>query len=793
MIRKTVHIALVILMIALNGAFLKRSIEFSKLYPFDRLLVGNTLVFGLGGSDASFPRGARIVEINGDVATPSNAVDLLVAHRGGGKIEAVVKSGDVVSQGVFPGNQVNVKILGLLLFLLLCADIQFIWGAVVNIIHPSRYLAQLFVYFTFGSCLFNMACIDLFTFKSCIPLFFLSGGALGYICIVVGYNLTNRSISARVTAAVIGIATVFAAAGLFFPAAADSLPLYKLFGLFLVACAFFSIITLTLATLNNKNLYIVRRNITLIVCMVFGFFAPFAVFVAWLYADIGVPPHGIPLLMLIVPLCIGNRLLEYNFFNVKAYMGTHALMLLLLNAGITLAAALTLYYIDRVASLPAEMLLMYVVFALVMIYLLNIKSIAGLKIRNGLFRERGYYANSLQNIAELVSSPAELVIKLESIFAEIKRLTGISSAKLVLFENRPETPDTALAEYIQYLSRDSEPCNFFTKNRNIILRYTLIRNRLDEHSLFLFMRERNIVIIVPLFKGKEVMGAIMLGEKAGDDFFTDEEINYLQTVSMQIYQLVENDRLFNEYITRRSFEKELDIASFIQMRLFPKKAPERKGLHIVFYTRPYIKVTGDYFDFITVDKDRTALVIGDVSGHGLSASMILSMTSSIVTAMLREKKGIERAVQEINHFLNFRYNGVDLITLFIGVFDRRTRELEYINAGHCAPILLRKGKREMEALEGRSKILGADPAANYFSSRCTLNRNDEMVLYTDGLVEIYNESTGEQFSEKNVQDILDRGFEGSIDDKIKMITDQIGRFGNEVVRDDITVIGIKIL
>ena len=210
-------------------------------------------------------------------------------RTGAAENQAVVKSSDVVS-GVF-GNQVNVKILGLLLFLLLCADIQFIWGAVVNIIHPSRYLAQLFVYFTFGSCLFNMACIDLFTFKSCIPLFFLSGGALGYICIVVGYNLTNRSISARVTAAVIGIATVFAAAGLFFPATADSLPLYKLFGLFLVACAFFSIITLTLATLNNKNLYIVRRDITLIVCMVFGFFAPFAVFIARLCGYR--VPHGI--------------------------------------------------------------------------------------------------------------------------------------------------------------------------------------------------------------------------------------------------------------------------------------------------------------------------------------------------------------------------------------------------------------------------------------------------------------------------------------------------------------------
>ena len=104
------------------------------------------------------------------------------------------------------------------------------------------------------------------------------------------------------------------------------------------------------------------------------------------------------------------------------------------------------------------------------------------------------------------------------------------------------------------------------------------------------------------------------------------------------FQLIENDKLFSNYIIKRRYEKELDITSYIQMRLFPKTVPEARGLSISYYNQPYIKVTGDYYDFIEIDENRTAIVIGDVSGHGLPAAMVLSMTSSIICALFMEKK-----------------------------------------------------------------------------------------------------------------------------------------------------------
>jgi sigma-B regulation protein RsbU (phosphoserine phosphatase) len=258
-----------------------------------------------------------------------------------------------------------------------------------------------------------------------------------------------------------------------------------------------------------------------------------------------------------------------------------------------------------------------------------------------------------------------------------------------------------------------------------------------------------------------------------------------------ITQHLENDRLFKDYIINRRFEMELDIASYIQMRLFPKKAPPKSKLLISFYNRPFLKVTGDYFDFIELDKHNTALVIGDVSGHGLGAAMILTMTNSIMHGMLRENKPIESAIEEINHFLNYSYQGTELITLFAGVYNNITRELTYINAGHCAPVHITKNRKSFYPLAGRSKIIGADPNANYFPSKLTLEKDDELIFYTDGIIEIYDEKTDHEFNEKSLYDIIAKNLDADIERKIHEIVEHISKF-NHTIKDDITIIAVKI-
>ncbi len=792
MTRWILRVTAILAIVALNVLFLDRALQFSRIYPFGRLLAGNALTFGLGEKSVPWPYGSEIIGIDGTPADSGNILDLLSAAAPGKKISVTVRSDAATYGAEFVRSAVNREVLWFFLLLLLCADLQFLWGFMVHFIHPHRYLPKLMVYFTFLLGMFNLFLIDLFSYRHWVVLLLASGIGVVYTGVVIGYNLTGRRISRSSMMLVLASGGMLAGLALFMPGLQHTVILQRLFFGYLVLCSLMPLLRLVMSMARSRNIYLLRRNGTIVLCMIAGYVAPLALFAAWTYADMPLPVYLLPCFMLALPLCVGVRLLENNFFNIRVYLG-RGMAVVSINIIISFIAAFMLFFIANSELSTMELSLYYGGMAVAVSWLLWIKHTLNLKINQSMTKDRDRYAGSLQNIAELVSSPVDLALKLEKIYQEIRGLVGASTLRLVLFGEKPSDYRPALDAYLEYAGIGTEMYTFFRKNRNIILRYSLIINYEPEEQVYNFMCEQNAELAVPLLKGKQVTGLMLIGGKNGRDFFPDEEVNYLQTVSMQLYHLVENDRLFNEYIVKRRYERELDIASFIQMRLFPKQVPRRRGLHINYFSRPYIKVTGDYFDFINIDRDRTAVVIGDVSGHGLSASMILSMTSSIVHAMLREKKSIERAVDEVNHFLNYRYNGVDLISLFIGVYNKATRELVYVNAGHCAPVLIRSGQKGVSFLEGRSKILGADPSANYFSSRFSLGKNDEMILYTDGLVEIYHEKTAEHYGEKKFLDLISRNADRGIDEKVKAIAEYINGVSSEAINDDITVIGIKVL
>ncbi|TAL36417.1 MAG: hypothetical protein EPN93_08305 [Spirochaetes bacterium] len=788
--RRLWYALVVLCMVGLNILFFNRALDFSAKYPLGRLLAGNTLVAGIASSDLPLPYGSVITHINGEAVTAQDAAEAL-SRAAGEKVLITIQHGDEITVSEFLAGRMNSDLLWFFLFLILCADIHFLWAVAVQVIYSHRYLARLFVYFGLALSVHILTVIDLFSYNRLTAVFLASGAVLGYLGVLIGLNLANRKLSRGTAALLAGAGVIMTASPLALPFVKSSAFVFSLYFTYLAACAGFSIAWLAVSTVRNPNHYLTNRNVSVIVCMLAGFLLPVGLFLLGFQFDLPLPPGTIPVMTLLIPLFIGTRLLKSNSFDMKVYFDRGAIITML-NVVIALIGGFFLFYISNAGGYRYQLTAYYAVFGTLMIYLLDLKHFLGVRINNAVLKLRDYYSGSLQHITELVSSPADLPAKLGKIFEEVRSLTGSKMLKLVLFEDRTGDQNPEISSFMEYAGKSPQFAAFFRVNKGILLRYTLIMNDEQEEKLYRFLSERGSLMAVPLFKGPEIRGALLVGEKASGEPYTEEEFGYLQTVSLQLYQLLENDRLFGNYIIKKRYEKELDIASNIQLRLFPARAPERCGLKISFYNKPYSKVTGDYFDFIPVGRDKTAIIMGDVSGHGLAASMILSMTSSIVNAMLGEKRSIERAVEEINHFLNFRYNGVDLITLFIGIYNKKTRELAYINAGHCTPILMRAGRKDLQYLEGRSKILGADPAANYFSSRLILSKDDELFAYTDGLVEIFDEKSEQQFSEKSVGDILLRMREKDIGEKVHAVMEASAKY-KELIRDDLTIIGFRVL
>lgn len=788
--KRITGIGLLLLLAALDALLVCRSLDFAEIYPFGSALAGNRLVYNVHSISGPDHYGSEIVGINGESAHGEKLFPLLSRNRESREIDVAYNRNGALSHEITIRKKVNQEYLWFLFLLILFANVHLVWGILIRFLQAHSYQAALYTYFSAGLGLFHLCLADLFTFRSVPWLFILSAALLGDLVILLGYNLSGQKMSRRTLAVLLSSAVLLLLYCLVIvPVPSGILAQGAVYG-YIITCSLFTMGKLVVGVMRDRNAYLRRRNLTLITAILLGLLVPLGTLLAGLFSDISFPLYLAAGFTIAIPLLMGYDLLRYRAFGPHLFH-SKGIVLLFISFLTAIVSATLLYYFTGAAPSRLGRIGYYALFALLLVMILNLKRFLNRRISQVLFNSRDRYVSSLQNVAELVSSPRDVAEKLESIFGETVRQTDVSFLRMVLFENTPDENFVPLERFVEYFPLESDLLRFFSRNRDLILRYSLIKNSPIEDRIYRFLEERSIALVIPVFRGKEVRAALLIGEK-NNDVFGEGDIGYLETVSLQLFQLIENDRLFRDYIIKRRYERELDIASYIQLGLFPKKAPARSGLQISFYNRPYLKVTGDYFDFITVDAQRTAIVVGDVSGHGLSAAMILSMTSSIIRGMLKEKKSLEKTVEEINHFLIHRYRGIELITLFIGVFNRRTRELTYINAGHCAPLLIR-GKEALVPIEGRSKILGADPAANYFSSRFTLGRHDELVLYTDGLVELFDEETEVQFTEKDLLEVLSQNRDLEIGRKTDVLAERISRFMEKSIRDDITFIIARVL
>ncbi len=783
----------ILLFLAVNLVIIGDMGMYSKQYPFNRLLVGDTFLYRLSPADTEMEYGCRLDKIDSKPVDARHIINqLMKIQLKPGLTFSCVKDGNTHTVS-FQGAPEQGNIGWLFMLLLLIGNVCWIWGLVVGTLHTRSYQAYLYFLFSCGYGLFLLMLVDVFSFRRLIPIFMLAIAITIIVLIRISCNLANRRMGKSgiflsvLVSCILGILYILYI----------SMPMHFHVFMLLVFSMFLSsvllaVIAILIYALMSMNRYIRRRNIAIMVVMSIGVLVPLGLLLMGLLFEHDVTPQVCVSFAVAVPVALGNSLLSSNF--IGSVMNIRkSLVFLFFDVMIALITGISLYYIvNNFGFLSSGSTLLYVFFVVSVMALLHLRRILIRRFDDVLFMRKDSYALSLQYIAELVSSPQPLNVKMRKIFTEVKNIVKVQKVRFVVFDYLPDDHEKTLSDYVEYSSRDSFIADFFTRFREPVLRYSLMSSSLLEHRIYNILDEEMITIAAPVFIQDELQGLLKVGEKSDDEFFSGTELHYLNTVALQLHQLFENDRLFQEFIIKRRYEKELDLASYIQMRLFPKKAPKDAGVHISFYSRPYLKVTGDYFDFIKIGKNKMAFVVADISGHGLAAAMILSMTSAIVNGMLLEKKNIEKTVEEINNFLTTSYRGIELITFFIGVYDKTSRSMQYINAGHSAPMIKNAGSNKITRLEGRSKILGVESTARYYSSRYVLSKGDEIYLFTDGLTELYNENTDRTFGEQYLQEIILKNTQKDIEERVNAVIEAINDFGIEHVRDDITFLGIEV-
>ncbi|HEY4363442.1 MAG TPA: SpoIIE family protein phosphatase [Bryobacteraceae bacterium] len=253
------------------------------------------------------------------------------------------------------------------------------------------------------------------------------------------------------------------------------------------------------------------------------------------------------------------------------------------------------------------------------------------------------------------------------------------------------------------------------------------------------------MIAVPLQTNDKVIGLIYVDAPHQLRQFTREDLNLLTVMANVAAIRIEHARLNEVEEAERAMSKEMDQAAAIQKRLLPSAAPVVNGLDIAGRTTACRTVGGDYYDFLKFDDGRIAMLVGDVAGKGMPASLLMSSLQARVHVLFEDGDELAEKVTRLNKSTCKNCPDNRFITFFMTVLDPKTGELVYTNAGHNPPVLVR-ASGEFETLAGGGMILGILPMAKYSESKAQMNIGDTLVLFSDGVTEAANPE-GEEFGE----------------------------------------------
>jgi serine phosphatase RsbU (regulator of sigma subunit) len=245
-------------------------------------------------------------------------------------------------------------------------------------------------------------------------------------------------------------------------------------------------------------------------------------------------------------------------------------------------------------------------------------------------------------------------------------------------------------------------------------------------------------------------------------------------------------------IESRIMEEQIEMAKEIQEGLNPTNFYEKGGIQLKGYTKAMRGVGGDYFDFIDIDEDRVGALISDVSGKGVPASLIMVMIRTVFTSYIsRSDVDCAGVVRAINDSLAVDFAMDKFATLFFLIYNRKTEELSFSNAGHGPLFCYRASMKSCTITKLEGMPIGIDEDSIYKQAQVKLHPGDMVVLYTDGVTEMRNEKAEEYGIQRLNKLIVENDFLNA-EDFVRLLIHDLETFrGNEPPHDDTTVLVLK--
>ncbi len=406
------------------------------------------------------------------------------------------------------------------------------------------------------------------------------------------------------------------------------------------------------------------------------------------------------------------------------------------------------------------------------------------------FDRKAQEVTSLQYFSKLITEVLDFNDLAETVTDITLKLSG-SKAAWIIWKNGV-TQNTLAAKNIGFVECDKATAQILERISFENLTSTKTFNLKEKITHSTSENLFSVVSVSPIKTRGETQG-ILVGAKGQGQIFTQDDLSAIETFSDYASVAIENSRLLEQSIEKERLEKELDVAREIQRKILPSDVPEFPELEIASVFIPAFEVGGDYYDFFKISDSKFGFVIADVSGKGISAAFIMAEVKGIFESLSKTMERPKEILIKANEILKETLDSKSFVSAAYGYFDFNKRNLIFARAGHCPLFLL----RDKDSKQIRPSGLGLGLSGKeYFEQTLeeysiNLEKNDTIVLYTDGVTEAKNERM-EDFGDKHFLSVLQENSSLSAQELSNRIIKEITVFSSAHDQyDDITLVIFK--
>lgn len=296
---------------------------------------------------------------------------------------------------------------------------------------------------------------------------------------------------------------------------------------------------------------------------------------------------------------------------------------------------------------------------------------------------------------------------------------------------------------------------------------------------------------VPLWNNKAVTGLLYVDSLFHENVFTQDDLSLLTSLANVAAVKLENAQLVDQMVEKRRMEAELAQARKYQQEALPEHDPDISGWEITGTNTPCYTVGGDYYDYIEHSKGKLAFALGDVSGKGAGAAMMMMVLRAAVHSATQQTDDVGGIVSQTNMVMCHNSPEQSYVTFFMGDLEPQSGELQYVTAGHIPPIVYRSASGEVERLEVGGTVLGLFEVAVFEVGKTRLDPGDILIVFSDGISESWGEND-EEFGEERLGDLLKKHFDLPASKLMATLQAEVEKFTTSLrATDDATLLVVK--